>query len=658
MGETGKRSRYQRDNDNEGKYHKKRSSNKDYSADGELVVYRILCPDGVIGSVIGKSGNVINTLRQETHARIKVVDPFPGANERVITIYCYEKSKNDKEIDEDDTEPLCPAQDALIKVHCTIANVVSNIGESGKKYKEEARILVPGSQVANVIGKSGSTIKKLRTKTNTNIKVIPKDPNDPTHSYAMSFDNIVQITGDAKAVKNALFAVSAIMYKFSPKEDICLDTTVPELPPTIIIPSDLPIYTAGGIYPGADAIFPPPKSIPPVVPATHMQELHNYTDAGSEWPMYSSAFPVVPGYGGPSRSEELIVRLLCPSDNLGRVIGRGGSFIKSVRQESGASVEVGDPRADSDHCVISITSTESTDDLKSSAVEAVLLLQGKINSNDDDDTVNISVLVPRRVIGCLIGKSGSIVNEIRQRTKADIRISKGKKPVCANDDDQLVEVIGEVDRVREALVQIVLRLRDDVLKERDGPHGALSSDSVFSGGPLSNSNADSLYSGSSRNAPVADSLYSSTLRSAPADSLYSGGIALPSALSGIPPITPLSYDQRVESGSSLGRLSVGSLYGYGSLQGGENGYGSVSSYSSKPYGGLSSTLEIVIPANAVGKVMGKGGANIANIRKISGAIVDILDSKSSRSERVAQISGTPEQKRSAENLIQAFIMAT
>lgn len=67
-------------------------------------------------------------------------------------------------------------------------------------------------------------------------------------------------------------------------------------------------------------------------------------------------------------------------------------------------------------------------------------MQGKINSNDDDDTVNISVLVPRRVIGCLIGKSGSIVNEIRQRTKADIRISKGKKPVCANDDDQLVEV--------------------------------------------------------------------------------------------------------------------------------------------------------------------------------------------------------------------------
>ena len=29
-----------------------------------------------------------------------------------------------------------------------------------------------------------------------------------------------------------------------------------------------------------------------------------------------------------------------------------------------------------------------------------------------------------------------------------------------------------------------------------------------------------------------------------------------------------------------------------------------------------STFDMVIPANAVGKVMGKGGANIANIRKV------------------------------------------
>eukprot|EP00262_Sarcandra_glabra_P021900 TRINITY_DN9443_c0_g1_i3.p1 TRINITY_DN9443_c0_g1~~TRINITY_DN9443_c0_g1_i3.p1 ORF type:complete len:622 (-),score=132.41 TRINITY_DN9443_c0_g1_i3:694-2559(-) len=621
MGETGKRSRPQRDSDGksgDGKYQKRRANDRENSSDGDLVVYRILCPGGIIGSVIGRSGKVINSLRQETHSRIKVVDPFPGADERVITIYCYVKDKDDKEVDEDDDMvPLCPAQDALLKVHSAIAYAVAAVGDSDKKRKEEAHILVPSSQAANIIGKSGSTIKKLRSKTRTNIKVTPKDPSDPTHSCAMSFDNFVQITGEPEAVKKALYAVSAIMFKFSPKEEISLDTSVPELPPSIIIPSDVPIYPTGSFYPSSDAVIPS-RSVPPVVGATsHVPELHGYADSGSAWPAYSSALPVAPVYGGPSRSEELAVRVLCPSDKIGRVIGKGGNSIKSVRQSSGARVEVDDPKDDCDETVITVTSTESSDDIKSSAVEAVLLLQGKINDNDDDDTVTLRLLVPAKVIGCLIGKNGSIINEMRKRTKADVRISKREKPKCASDDVELVEVIGEVGSVRDALVQIILRLRDDVLKDRDG----------------------------GRSAPVADSVYSS-------------GLSVTPVVPSVPPVAPFGFEQRVDTGGSYGMLSSSSLYGYGSMQVGENGYESIPSYSSKPYGGLSSSVEMVIPAHAVGKVMGKGGANIANIRKISGAAVEISDSKSSRSERVAHISGTPEQKRAAENLIQAFIMAT
>ncbi|KAL8268663.1 hypothetical protein R6Q59_002461 [Mikania micrantha] len=47
-------------------------------------------------------------------------------------------------------------------------------------------------------------------------------------------DNFVQITGEPEAVKKALFAVSTIMYKFPPKEDISLQTSVLETPPSII----------------------------------------------------------------------------------------------------------------------------------------------------------------------------------------------------------------------------------------------------------------------------------------------------------------------------------------------------------------------------------------------------------------------------------------
>lgn len=621
MGETGKRNRSQRGHD-DNKNQKRRVNEKDDKGKDELVIYRILCPDGVIGSVIGKSGKVINSIRQETRAKVKVVDPYPGAKDRVITIYSYVKDKEEVEVDDEfsDREPLCAAQDALLRVYAAISNALATAGDSDKKRKdkEECQILVPSSQSANIIGKAGATIKKLRSKTRTNIKVSAKDATDPTHSCAMDFGNFLMITGDSDAVKKALFAVSAIMYKFTPREEIPLETSVPEAPPSIIIPSDVPIYPHGGLYQSTDPIIPP-RSLPQIIGATNVQDLQGYADTGNTWPIYSSALPMVSGFGGASQSEELAVRVLCPFDKIGRVIGKGGGTIKSIRQASGARIEVDDTKNDRNECIITITATESPDDLKSMAVEAVLLLQAKIN-DEDDDTVSIRLLVPSKVIGCIIGKSGSIINEIRKRTKADVRISKGEKPKCADVNDELVEVLGEVSSVRDALIQIVLRLRDDVLKDRDGGRNpTVGADSLFSAGT---------------------------------------GLSVPSVLPSGPP--PMGYDQRVESGSGLGMLSSSSLYGYGSFSMGENGYGSMPTYSSKLYGGLStpSNLEILVPANAVGKVMGKGGANIANIRKISGAMVEISDSKSSRGDRIALISGTPEQKRAAENLIQAFIMAT
>ncbi|CAA0832337.1 RNA-binding KH domain-containing protein [Striga hermonthica] len=257
------------------------------------------------------------------------------------------------------------------------------------------------------------------------------------------------------------------------------------------------------------------------------------------------------------------------------------------------------------------------------AVEAVLLLQEKIN-DEDDDTVTMRLLVPSKVIGCVIGKSGSIINEIRKRTKADIRISKGERPRCADEDDELVEVVGLVGSVRDALIQIVLRLRDDVLKDREDFRDHNSSAGV--------------------------------------ETLYAGGPSLPvsSVIRGFSSsAAALGYEPRADTRSSL-ELLPSSGYGYGSLSMGDRGYGPVSSHSSSLYTGLPSlsALEMPIPAHAVGKVMGKGGSNLENIRKLSGAAIEISDSRTNRGERVAFISGTSDQKRSAENLIQAFIMAT
>ena len=166
-----------------------------------------------------------------------------------------------------------------------------------------------------------------------------------------------QITGESDGVRRALLAISSIMYKFGPKEPISLETTVAEVPPSIIIPSDVPIYPPGGLYPSTDSMVTP-RSLPPILGTTHLQDLQGYSDAGNTWPLYSSALPVASGFGAASRSAELVVRVLCPSDKIGLVIGKAGGTIKGIRQATGARIEVNDTKDNRDECVITITSTE------------------------------------------------------------------------------------------------------------------------------------------------------------------------------------------------------------------------------------------------------------------------------------------------------------
>lgn len=146
------------------------------------------------------------------------------------------------------------------------------------------------------------------------------------------------------------------MYKFGPKEDISLDTNVPEAPPSIIIPSEVPFYPPGRLYQPSDPIISS-AHIPQFLGPTNAQDLQGYADAGNTWPMYSSTLPVMSGVDA-SLSEELIIRMLCPSDRIGRVIGKGGSAIKNMRQASGARIDVDDSKANHNECLIIITATE------------------------------------------------------------------------------------------------------------------------------------------------------------------------------------------------------------------------------------------------------------------------------------------------------------
>jgi hypothetical protein len=82
------------------------------------------------------------------------------------------------------------------------------------------------------------------------------------------------------------------------------------------------------------------------------------------------------------------------------------------------------------------------DDQVSPTIEALLQLQGRTTARSENEGhITTRLLVPSNQIGCLIGKAGSIISEMRKTSRADIRIlSKETLPKCASQNDELVQV--------------------------------------------------------------------------------------------------------------------------------------------------------------------------------------------------------------------------
>lgn len=57
-------------------------------------------------------------------------------------------------------------------------------------------------------------------------------------------------------------------------------------------------------------------------------------------------------------THELIFRLLCPSDKIGSVIGKGGSIIHNLRKETGARIKIADAVPGSNERVIIVSADE------------------------------------------------------------------------------------------------------------------------------------------------------------------------------------------------------------------------------------------------------------------------------------------------------------
>ncbi|XP_057967697.1 KH domain-containing protein HEN4 [Malania oleifera] len=654
-------------------------------------LFRILCPATKTGGVIGKGGAIIRQFREETGSKIRIDDAVPGCDERVILILAPDSirkdsssttsttttatasnsSNNNGEAAPDVQESASaytgaseddgsPAQKALVRVFERILRVDEERSQGeGKENKEEAgiqglvlcRLLAGSNQVGCVLGRGGKIVEKIRQASGAQVRILPKDH---IPACASSGDELIQITGNFPAVKKALLSVSSCLQDNS----------------RVDVATSAAMKSSGAALHGTGM----PALVDPFPQRNYGASLQS-TDYRSR--VYSST-PGPENFVSNYRmavEDEVVFRLLCQVDKVGSLIGKGGSVIRALQSETGASIKIADAAPDADERVVVISARENSEQNRSPAQDAVIRVHCRIAEVgfEPGAAVVARLLVHAQQIGCLLGKGGFIIAEMRRATGASIRIfAKEQVPKSGALNDEVVQVIGSLHSVQDALFHITSRLRETIFPGKppfssvNGPpylapfpdmppqfrprhdpaspghnpspvgHSRGADRSAVSAQPLDHHNAFTR---------GVDHIGLSNLEGVP----YSYGTERPMhGLTFDRPSSPRSWTPRAHNvGNSGEAADVSSVL---SSRNGPNGSGGLAPVST------STTVEIVIPQALLNHVYGENSSNLSQIRQVSGAKVLVHDPKSGATEGMAVVSGTQDQTRAAQSLIQAFIL--
>ncbi|XP_043330551.1 poly(rC)-binding protein 3 isoform X7 [Cervus elaphus] len=288
---------------------------------------RLLMHGKEVGSIIGKKGETVKKMREESGARINISEG--NCPERIVTI----------------TGPT----DAIFKAFAMIAykfeeDIINSMSNSPATSKPPVtlRLVVPASQCGSLIGKGGSKIKEIRESTGAQVQVAGDMlPN--------STERAVTISGTPDAIIQCVKQICVVM---------------------------LEAYTIQGQYaiPHPDQLtklhqlamqqtpFPPLGQTNPAFPGEKLP-LHSSEEAQNLMGQ-SSGLDASP----PASTHELTI----PNDLIGCIIGRQGTKINEIRQMSGAQIKIANATEGSSERQITITGTPANISLAQYLINARL----------------------------------------------------------------------------------------------------------------------------------------------------------------------------------------------------------------------------------------------------------------------------------------------
>ncbi|KAF9603332.1 hypothetical protein IFM89_034681 [Coptis chinensis] len=570
------------------------STNKRRCRQPNHVAFRLLCHVSKSGAVIGKSGSIVKLIEQETGARIQMDEVIHGCQERVIHIFSSELPKKTITLKKDfkgEENEVTSAQHGLIRVLERVLEVFPTINN--------CRLLADTSQIGYMIGKSGSRIKSIEKDIGARIRVcVERCP-----TCALPNDELIEITGDSLAVKKATLAISQ-----------CLQDS-PPLDRAQMAGSNSFMAAADGSFSYRHAEF---LSHPTFLPPTGSSFADNASRNCSN-----------------KKPEEVAFKLLCSNERIGGVIGKKGTIIRALQNETGASIHIEAPVAESDDRVITISALENVESQYSPAQNAVVRIftrsievgieNGLESGENKDQTVEARLLVASNQVGCLIGKGGKIVSEMRKITATGMWILQDDRvPKCATENESVFQITGNTENVQNALFIVTARLRDNLF-----PNNVMNMAGRVREPTSSGSYQSDLFG---RQVTLTEHMQRLRLT----DHLDQS-------------ISPKLQKSRMMS-KDYSRGTMDNGRGIARRTGLECGSGSKSAVVTN------STLEIVVSEDVIGSVIGENESNLNRLREISGAKVIWHEPFPGTNEATVIISGTPDQTQAAQSLLHAFLL--
>ncbi|XP_067884573.1 poly(rC)-binding protein 2-like isoform X5 [Heterodontus francisci] len=278
---------------------------------------RLLMHGKEVGSIIGKKGETVKKMREESGARINISEG--NCPERIVT--------------------LSGPTSAIFKAFAMITHKLEEDITSAMANSTAAssppvtlRIVIPASQCGSLIGKGGCKIKEIRESTGAQVQVAGDMlPN--------STERAITIAGTPPSIIECAKQICVVILEQSAPKGI----TVPYRPK----PASAPVIFAGG----------------------QLTKLHQL--AMQQTP-FTPVGQTSPGYSGLDSSQTSSHEIAIPNDLIGCIIGRQGSKINEIRQMSGAQIKISNPAEGSTDRQITITGSPANISLAQYLINASL----------------------------------------------------------------------------------------------------------------------------------------------------------------------------------------------------------------------------------------------------------------------------------------------